>query len=244
VSSNAKVSVIIPVYNAQATIARALQSIIEQTYSDKEIIVINGLSTDGSLEIIHQFAPQITHIISEKDNGVYSAINKGLKLCSGDWVYILGADDYISDDSIIAKMMSDVGEEKMLIFGNIINEKIENRAVPRKHISTFDNFLYWRNTTHQQSVFYHKNLFRAFKFDETYKVLADYDFHLFLLNSEAESKYINLDVAHCTAGGLSKQFVWNLYREELKIKKNRLPTWAYFLNVLLVRIKYLIKRIS
>lgn len=243
-SSAGKVSIIIPVFNAAKTVEHSLLSSVNQTYANKEIIVVDGQSTDGSLEIIKRYSDSLVHLISEKDSGVYSAINKGIALSTGDWIYILGADDYFSDDWVLSKMTAAVDDECMLVFGNVINEGATNRAVRNKHISALNKALYWRNTLHQQSVLYNKKLFRAFRFDENLKVLADYDFHLFLLSSEVKFKYIDLNVAHCTAHGLSKQFEWSLYKEELTIKRNRLPGQLYLLNTIWVRVKYLIKKAS
>lgn len=236
------VSIIIPVYNAERTLQRALDSAIEQTYSHKEIIVIDGASTDESTLIIEANRAHIAYSVSEKDSGVYSAINKGIDKAKGDWIYILGADDFLADKTVLENVIQNISPENELVFGNVKNENVRHRLVPALHISEFGKLLYWKNSLHQQSVFYHRSLFSDFRFDEKLKVLADYDFHLLLLKKKIPYSKIDEVIAHCEASGLSKQFGWSLYEEELLIKRKRLSPLLYLVNVPFVMMKFLRKK--
>ena len=91
-----KVSIITVVYNREQTIASAIQSVLAQTYSNIEYIVIDGASTDQTMNVVRQFSDRIQIMISEKDSGMYDALNKGIKLATGDVVGILHADDQFS----------------------------------------------------------------------------------------------------------------------------------------------------
>ncbi len=215
-------SIIVPVFNSASTIGRTLKSIFDQKYSDFELIIIDGGSKDGSLEIIHSFENRIAHLVSEPDNGVYDAVNKGLNLALGNWVYILGADDAFSSDDVLLKVSLLFNGNAKIIFGDIENLNAAHKKVPRIHKSSFNKSLIWRNRLHQQSAFYHRSLFGSFRFNASYKVLADYDFHLLLLQKNTEAKRIDLIIARCEAGGLSKNFGFRLYKEEIKMKGNRL----------------------
>ncbi len=237
------VSIIIPVYNAGKTLARTLQSAVEQTYPSKEIVVIDGGSTDGTLEVLNRFQSHIQISVSEPDSGVYAAINKGIERATGAWILILGADDFLADSETLQKCFSFIPEDCNLILGDVINFGSAHALVPKRYHNALSRKLYWKNTIHQQGVFYRRDLFNTFRFNESYKVLADYDLHLMLLEVETMVYTSPHVIAHCSAGGLSKQFTAALYREELKIKRARLSPLIYVLNVPWVWIKYLFKKI-
>lgn len=237
-----KISVIIPCFNARNTLLRAIISVQNQTFSSVELIVIDGKSTDGSVEVINTLEKKPDYFISEKDRGVYDAINKGLEKATGNWIYILGADDYLLNKNVLSELMSLVAPKTDLLFGYIENESPGNSFVPLLHKSDFGKNLRWKNTLHQQSVLYRKNLFDSFRFNSSYKILADYDFHLHLLQQNKKGQFVYTILAKCGSEGLSKRFTTKLYLEELTLKKNRLNFLLYFLNIPWVILKYLGKK--
>lgn len=237
------ISIIIPVFNASDTIEDCLSSAINQTWQNREIIVIDGGSEHATLEKIKSYSSQISHFSSEPDQGVYDAINKGIDRARGDWIFILGADDCFANQNVLANIFSVPLRDEKLIFGRVEQTDISHRLVRRIHISKFNNTIYWRNTLHQQSVFYHKNLFSGFRFNTRYRVLADYDFHLMLFSQKTSVREVPDTIAICRAGGLSKQFNAALYREEIEIKKQRLGLWLFQINRLWIWIKFLAKKI-
>lgn len=98
-----KFSVITVCYNSASTIEASLLSVLEQTHHDIEYIVVDGGSTDGTLDILNKYADKISRLISEADHGIYDALNKGLKMANGEVIGILHADDIYSDNSVIEK---------------------------------------------------------------------------------------------------------------------------------------------
>lgn len=237
------VSIIVPVYNAKATIAAAIESVLNQSLHEIELIIVDGGSTDGTIAVIETYRHSIYKFISEKDGGVYSAINKGIAHANGDWIYILGADDRLSKDNILQKIFSYETKNISLIIGNISNHNIQNSLVPAIHRSTFDWKILFRNTVHQQGAFYARKLFSPFKFEEQYKVLADYDFHLILYYNKTPYLQIDEVIAICGADGLSKKFNWSLYKEELKMKQKRLSLPIWFINIPIICLKFLLKKV-
>ncbi len=235
------ISIIIPVRNAEETVANAIESVLSQSYANKELIIIDGKSDDGTLSIIQSYNGRIAYSSSEKDTGVYSAINKGLDHSKGEWIYILGADDYLANVEILERVFTNFNSNAKIIFGNVKNEDKENRFVSSLHINSFDSKINWKNTLHQQGVFYKQNVFSSFRFDETLKVLADYDLHLKLHAEDAKFQAVELTIAHCHAQGLSKNFNWKLYSEELRMKRKRLNPIMFLANIPLVIAKYLVK---
>ena len=97
-----KISIITVTYNSAATLEQTIQSVVNQTYSNIEYIVVDGLSTDFTLAIAEKYREKITKIVSEKDKGLYDAINKGIALASGDVIGILHSDDFYTNESVIA----------------------------------------------------------------------------------------------------------------------------------------------
>ena len=101
-----RITIITVCYNSEKTISDCITSVVKQSYSDIEYIVIDGKSTDTTMEIIASFGDQISKVVSEKDKGMYDAINKGIRMASGDIIGVLNSDDYYSDELVIEDVMS------------------------------------------------------------------------------------------------------------------------------------------
>ncbi|MBP9970812.1 MAG: glycosyltransferase, partial [Paludibacteraceae bacterium] len=95
-----KISIIIATYNASKTLNRCLDSIVSQKNSEVELIIIDGGSTDETLSVINSYSSDIDYVLSEKDNGLYDAWNKGIKAAKGDWIMFLGADDQLLSNAL------------------------------------------------------------------------------------------------------------------------------------------------
>ncbi len=132
-----KVSIVTVVLNAADTIADTLQSIAEQSHPDIEHIVIDGGSTDASLDILNQRAAQISHLISEPDNGLYDAMNKGMALASGDVVGILNADDVFADHSVVAQIAEAFADQSLdAVYADLVYVDVDDLSrVRRKYQS-------------------------------------------------------------------------------------------------------------
>eukprot|EP01137_Pigoraptor_chileana_P014138 Opistho-2@68415 len=115
-----KVSIITVCYNSAKTIEKTIQSVISQTHPDIEYIIIDGLSSDQTLQIIEQYREGISILVSEKDKGMYNAMNKGITLATGDIVGILNSDDFFSSDTSVADIVSAFEENNSeAVFGDI-----------------------------------------------------------------------------------------------------------------------------
>lgn len=97
-----KISIITVTYNSAQTLEQTIQSVLSQTYQNVEYVVVDGKSTDGTLNVIEKYRHRISQFVSEKDNGLYDALNKGINLCTGDIIGILHADDFYTDKSVLA----------------------------------------------------------------------------------------------------------------------------------------------
>ncbi len=98
-----KISIITVTYNSAATVEQTIRSVVEQSYSDVEYIIIDGQSADGTLEIIEKYRRKIAHVVSEKDKGLYDALNKGIALATGDVIGLLHSDDFYINNRVLEK---------------------------------------------------------------------------------------------------------------------------------------------
>ncbi len=105
-----KVSIITITYNSEATLKDTIESVVNQTYHDMEYIIVDGKSTDNSLAIIDSYKDKISKVISEKDNGLYDALNKGIALATGDLIGIIHSDDFYTDNFVIEKIVKSIKE--------------------------------------------------------------------------------------------------------------------------------------
>ena len=118
--SDPKISIIIPTYNASKTLSVALESILEQSFNDYEILIIDGLSTDHTVELAKGYQDERIKIISEKDSGIYDAMNKGIRLAKGEWLYFLGSDDRLFDKDVLKKVSQWFGQDYDVLYGNVV----------------------------------------------------------------------------------------------------------------------------
>ena len=233
-------SIIIPVFNGGKTLDSCLQSILSQTYNDYEVIVCDGQSTDDTLGILSKHADKVV-LSSVQDKGVYDAMNRGLNLASGDWIYFLGADDVLANSKVLDSVFSHDYQGVDLVLGMAKHENLSSKKVPVDYRSSLSSKTLWRNTVHHQSAFYHKSIFTDFRYNIEYKILADYHLNLRLLKSGARSFEIDEVIAVCDASGLSKQFNSSLYKEEIRLKSTVLSPTEMLVQRMWIWIKFLWK---
>ncbi|MGB5966192.1 MAG: glycosyltransferase family 2 protein [Sulfurimonadaceae bacterium] len=168
------VSIVTVVFNGKDALKKTIDSVINQTYKNIEYILIDGASTDGTTDIIKQYENQIDIRISEPDKGVYDAMNKGLKLASGEWVNFLNAGDtFFSNETINEIFNTKTQNEFKLIYGDWIN-------VNNKGLKNYIKSLPYLNKRHlkRRLQMNHQSLFVKTKnipnYDLTYKIKADY----------------------------------------------------------------------
>lgn len=177
-----KVSIVTVVYNREATISRAIESVVRQTYKNIEYIIIDGLSTDGTLDIINQYSSSVSKIISEKDWGIYDALNKGIVLSTGDIIGFLHSDDFLANNEVINKMVDGFGKDCDLIFGDLSFFNAHNATkVVRDYKSGF--FQPWMMRFALQpahpTVYARRSVYDELGlFDTRYAISADFDWLL------------------------------------------------------------------
>ncbi|MFD2967645.1 glycosyltransferase family 2 protein [Sphingobacterium bambusae] len=198
-------TIIIPAYCAEKTIERCVNSILMQSFSDFEIIIQDGNSSDRTVDVIKQLKDTRIKIFSEADSGVYDAMNKALDRSGGEWIYFLGSDDLLFDGDVLKEMNNQlVGNQAKLVYGDVLmldrNVEADKGYVYMGAVSKA--MLIEKNICHQ-SIFYHKSIFESgYRYNTKYRIFADYDANLYL-SSRYETKYVPLTVAKFYLGGLS-----------------------------------------
>ncbi len=135
---NPKISIITVVKNNQKLIERNILSLLNQKYKNYEQIIVDGKSTDGTIKIIDKYSKHIAHFISEEDEGLYFAMNKGIDLASGDIIGILNSDDYYYENALeIVKNYFEKKKELDFLFGSVIKSTLQYGFYPKKIYRTF-----------------------------------------------------------------------------------------------------------
>lgn len=203
------ITVIIAVYNGKATLQQCIDSFIRQTYRNKELIVIDGGSKDGTVAVIEENREHIGYWLSEPDRGIYNAWNKALPHATGDWICFLGADDYFWDESVLARMSEHLERLPLstrLAYGKVMfvdpdGNELYPVGAPWHEIK--ESFTRAMCIPHP-AVMHRRSLFEQYgRFDESFRIAADYEFLLRELPS-AEIAFIpDAIVVGMRQGGIS-----------------------------------------
>lgn len=247
-----KISIITACYNSSKSILDTLESINSQTHEDIELIIIDGGSTDNTLDLLKSYNNIIYTIVSEKDNGIYDAMNKGIRLATGDIIGILNSDDLYFDDKVLFDISKEFENENDLeiLFGNIVYVKENDiKKIVRKWISKkyFSNYFEWGNVPPHPSLFVKKNVYsKAGMFDLNYTLAADYEFMLRIFKKHNfNSKYINRFIVKMRLGGATNKNIRNIIVGNIEIirswKDNQLnyPFWLLPIKICKRLIQYI-----
>lgn len=189
------ISIIIATFNAGSTLEQAIKSVLTQPIAC-ELLIIDGGSTDNTLAIINKYKEGIHYWHSSPDRGIYDALNKGIDQATGEWIYFLGADDSLMPD-VLSTIYPQLSVPSVVVYGDVLFD------IGHKMTSLFGPRIYLQNTVHHQSAFYHHSLFVNFRYNLTFKTIADYELNLFVYIKQLPTKYIPITVALCRSGGAS-----------------------------------------
>lgn len=215
----ALISIIIPTYNAEKYIEKLLQSLLQQKSTGFELIILDSLSTDRTIELINSLSSgfELVRVISEKDKGIYDAMNRGVELAKGEWLYFMGCDDELFDEQVLTQTAKHLTADCDLVYGDVLwvpEEMMESGiCTPAELIN--------RNINHQR-IFYRKELFVKYgSYDLQYRIAADHELNIrFICNTAVKKKYIPVTVARYHSGGFSAnqldEVFWNNWKNIFK----------------------------
>ena len=225
----AEFSIITVTRNAAATLERSIQSVAKQRHRPRDYIIIDGASSDGTPGIVERYGGIVTHFVSEPDQGIYDAMNKGLALARGDFVYFLGADDSLIDDRTLADVAASLDRAPCdLLYGGIEVRFADGRVVPFMPPPPAEalDFMIRGCLPHQASFASRRAFDLIGEFDTRYRIAGDYDWFLRVLTrDDLTIRRIERSIAGYQMGGLS-----NRLREsqaEAYLIQNTLPLYQH-----------------
>lgn len=226
-----KISLITVCFNSVKTIRDTLNSINSQTYKKIEHIVIDGVSTDGTLDILYSAESRVSKLVSEKDNGIYDALNKGINYSSGDVIGFMHADDVFENQDVLQKVAAAFEDPTVdAIYGDLVYVQYNNteKVVRYWKSGAYDNKSLSYGWMPPHPTFYvRRSVYeRLGVFDTRYRISADYDIILrFLAGGQISPIYIPKVFVRMRVGGISNGSLKTVFRksmEDLKIiKRNK-----------------------
>ncbi|MCX5784291.1 MAG: glycosyltransferase family 2 protein [Elusimicrobia bacterium] len=242
-----KISVITAAYKSGGTIADAIKSLLAQTYKDVEHIIIDGGSVDGTRDIVASFGDKISRFVSEPDNGIYDAMNKGIKLATGDIVGVLNSDDMYADKNALARVAAAFENPEVdVCYGDLVYVSPVNIDKPVR---------VWKSSPYAPGCFLsgwvppHPTFFarrpvytKHGGFDLSFPLAADFELMLrFLHCYKLKSVYIPATIMKMRLGGATNKNAGNVLRQNIEIfkagRKNGVPLrWRFFIGKLYDRL--------
>ena len=194
-STRNNISIIIVTYNAAATLQQCLDSIYKQTYTDIEIVIIDGKSTDTTVDIIKQNSEKIAYWKSEEDEGVYDAMNKALDAATGKWVYFLGADDELLP--AFSDMAKELVDPHLIYYANVF-------ADGAKRLGKLKDKQLAKVGIYHQAIIYPNTVFKKHRYNTKYKISADFALTMTLYNDQDyKFEYKDYVIANFNHTGIS-----------------------------------------
>lgn len=202
------ITIIIPTYNSAVSLPNALNSILNQTFSSFEILIMDAISKDNTTEIAEGYNDERIRIYSEKDSGIYDAMNKGISLAKGSWLYFLGSDDILFDENVLSKVWQYITDqpEVDVLYGDAYFKHLKTLHYG---ITSLERLLLDTNLCHQ-AVFYNRSVFdKLGKYNLKYYLYADWDFNIrCFMHPDFCIKYIKLVIStYNDIGGMSEKFI-------------------------------------
>lgn len=216
-------SIIIPTFNSGTVLGRALDSIVCQTFTDWEVLIMDGASTDDTTKVAQSYNDSRIRIYSEPDKGIYDAMNKGIKKAQGEWLYFLGSDDWLLNVTILNQVFSYDLEKYDVIYGNVESEHLDSEHSGEWSLSTIDS-----NRCHQ-GIFYKKKVFKKLGYyNLKYPIWADYDLNLkWFFSKKIQKLYIPITIAHYPDGGFSSNHEDKVFLNKASLIKLKLGHYCY-----------------
>lgn len=207
-----KLSIITINRNIAAGLEKTIQSVASQSFKDFEYVIVDGASTDGSVEMIKKYESQFAHLrwLSESDAGIYNAMNKGIRMASGDYIQILNSADALASDVVTEKMLAALEEKgkPSILYGNMIKcfpngRKVVDKCFAGQEITMLGMYT---GTLNHDPVYIRRDLFEKYGYyDETLKIVSDWKWYLqAIILGEERPQYVDIDVTLFDMTGISE----------------------------------------
>lgn len=230
-----RISVVTVVFNGYATIEDTIKSVLAQQYNNFEYIIMDGGSTDGTVETIKHYESRISAWVSEPDCGIYDAMNKALDRAKGEYIIFLGCDDVLFGADVLSTAARKMTDRTLVYYGNVIMKKNGN-----VYDGCFDQFKITRKNICHQAIFYPRCLYRSNRYSLDYPLLSDYEYNLRLFK---RFTYLDLIISIFDDSGLSSQRVDIAFKKDFHILIVKHLGLGAYLGMILYSISRRIKKI-
>ena len=222
--------------NAQG-LAKTLQSVASQICKDFEHIIIDGASTDGSVEVIKEYVGKVQHKVrwvSEPDKGIYNAMNKGIRMAEGEYIQILNSGDCLASDDVVGCMLMALDENQFpgILYGNMIKIASDGKVVGKSGYTEYSLRQFYSSTLNHDCAYIKRSLFDEYGFyDENLKIVSDWKWYLQAIGlGRVKPVYVNIDLTLFDTGGISEQNLKLRNAERRKVLEEVMPPavlWDY-----------------
>ena len=215
------ITIIIPTYNSESSLKETLDSVLTQSFADFEIVLMDGDSKDNTVAIAKSYNDSRINIHCELDKGIYDAMNKGIKVAKGEWLYFIGSDDFLYNNAVLQILSQKLKRTKNhVLYGNVLIQGDTGWAKDGQVYNGKFSFqkLLKSNICHQ-SMFYRRSFLEQIQlqYDLKYPISADWDFNI-ACRLQTNFTFINCTVAVFNAGGISTGSSHEPFLEERKVK--------------------------
>jgi glycosyltransferase involved in cell wall biosynthesis len=220
-----KLSIITINRNNAEGLRKTIESVVSQTYTDFEYIIIDGASTDDSVNIIKEYADKIDYWISEPDKGIYNAMNKGILTANGEYLLFLNSGDWLYDNDVLNDVFS-ISPTEDIVYGNACLVFSDDRKEYTAFVENLTMYHLFDDGICHQSIFFKRELFNQNCFNENYKILSDWEFLLNTVVFNGKStKCIKITICYYAMDGLSSLQIndKSIADERLMILRTLLP---------------------
>jgi glycosyltransferase involved in cell wall biosynthesis len=214
------ITVITVVYNAVSLVEDTIKSVISQRYDDVEYILVDGGSTDGTVDIIKSYEKNIAHWVSESDKGIYDAMNRAIDMASGDWINFLNAGDTFFSEYSVEQMVANLSCSVSVVYGDSMIKDGTHLFVARAKQMSPTNLIFWgTRTVCHQAMFVRRSV--CVHYNIKYILKAELDWYFELLERGAQVKYVPMPVCIYALGGLSDRLFKLEMTETIKVMIKR-----------------------
>lgn len=196
-----KITVVTVTFNAQRSLEQTINSVLEQKHENIEYVIVDGNSSDNTVDIIKKYEQDVDYWISEPDNGIYDAMNKAIDVATGEWIIFMNAGDGFCNAYTVSDVIGELSEEIDILAGSINYVTATKSEFKKPYGADFryDGMFCWH-----QAMFTKASLLKKYKFDSSFKLAGDYDFALKCYENGFKFKFIDLAVANFIEGGFAQ----------------------------------------
>lgn len=230
------ITVVTVVYNGEPTLEQTIQSVVNQTYDNVEYIIVDGGSKDGTLDIIKKYEDEIDYWQSEPDKGIYDAMNKGIRLATGDYICLLNADDWF-ENYACERVSQEIKHDQFDVYYAIARVLNNAGDIYDIHGSTIN--IINRCSVAHQTAFINKKIYSEYKYDTMYKSAADYDFFCRLAKDKKSFKFIDTIFVNYRLNGMSDSNLGQIETYKIKYKYGYISFMKYLVHFITLKIEIL-----